>query len=109
MAGVKFSEGAARRIVAATRAYERGNRDQPPVKFRTVSDDGGVRMGQISSTWTKGATATVTELKPDGTTISPTVTFEALNHFATVTVSSGTRKVLCVAAGDLWLLVAAEC
>lgn len=70
---------------------------------------GGPRLGTISATWNKGSTATVTQTKADGTTISPTVTFTATNHFATVTVASGTKKVLCVFVGDRWLLVAAEC
>lgn len=35
-----LSEEAARRVIAATRAYERGNRDMPPIKFRTANDDG---------------------------------------------------------------------
>lgn len=67
------------------------------------------RLGTIAATWAKGATATVTQIKADGTTLSPTVTFTATNWFATVTVASGTKKVLCVFVGDRWLLVAAEC
>jgi hypothetical protein len=109
---VAFTEDAAQRIAAATLAYERGNRDMPPIKFRTGGDDGGgaePRLGTISATWNKGSTATVTQLNADGTTLSPTVTFTATNWFATVTVPSGTRKVLCVFVGDRWLLVAAEC
>lgn len=55
--GVKFGEGAARRIIAATRAYERGNRDQPPVKFRPGGDDGeDVRVGRTVAQWVKGET-----------------------------------------------------
>jgi hypothetical protein len=69
----------------------------------------GPRLGTISATWNKGTTATVTQIKADGNALSPTVTFQATNHFATVTVDSGTRKVLCVFVGDRWLLVAAEC
>jgi hypothetical protein len=51
----------------------------------------------------------VTQINADGTALSPTVTFTATNYFATVTVTSGTRKVLCVFVGDRWLLTAAEC
>ncbi|MEY3205074.1 MAG: hypothetical protein RLZZ21_1405 [Planctomycetota bacterium] len=108
---VAFTEDAAQRIAAATLAYERGNRDMPPIHFRTGGDDGGdePRLGTISATWNKGSTATVTQIKADGTTLSPTVQFQATNHFATITITSGTRKVLCVFVGDRWLLVAAEC
>lgn len=107
---VAFTEDAAQRIAAATLAYERGNRDMPPIRFRNGGDDADEpRLGSISATWNKGSTATVTQLKPDGTTLSPTVTFAAKNHFATVTVPSGTKKVLCVYSGGLWLLIAAEC
>jgi hypothetical protein len=114
MAGrkVAFTEDAARRVAAATRAYERGNRDMPPITFR--QDGGGgdgeePRLGTISATWTKNATATVTQINADGTALSPTVTFTATNWFATVNVPSGVRKVLCLFVGDRWLLVAAEC
>ena len=67
------------------------------------------RLGTISATWTKNATATVTQIQADGSALSPAVTFSATNYFATVTVASGTKKVLCVFVGDRWLLVAAEC
>ena len=107
---VSWNENDARRVAAATLAYERGSRDMPGLRFRQGSDDGEEpRLGTISATWNKGSTATVTQIKADGTTLSPTVTFTATNHFATVTVTSGTRKVLCVFVGDRWLLVAAEC
>lgn len=110
---VSWNENDARRVAAATLAYERGSRDMPGLRFRQAGgDDGGgeePRLGTISATWNKGSTATVTQIKADGTTLSPTVQFQATNHFATVTVPSGTRKVLCVFVGDRWLLVAAEC
>jgi hypothetical protein len=100
---------AVRRIGRAVEAYERGDRDRRP-RTRTVFDDGEEpRLGTISATWNKGSTATVTQIKADGTALSPTVTFTATNYFATVTVASGTKKVLCVFVGDRWLLVAAEC
>lgn len=109
--GVKFGERAARRIVAATLDHERGGRDQPPIRFRQVAEDGGQepRLGRISSTWNKGTVKEVTLLDADGTVASPTLLFDATNYFATVDVTSGTRKVLCVFVGDRWLLVAAEC
>lgn len=70
---------------------------------------GGIRLGRISATWTKGSTATVTQLDQDGSPLSPNVTFDARNWFATVTVSSGTKKVSCAQVGSNWILIAAEC
>jgi hypothetical protein len=69
----------------------------------------GFRVGTISSTWTKGATATVTQQNGDGTAITPTQTFTARNHYATITVASGTKRVGCALAGSTWVLIAAEC
>lgn len=52
---VALTEDAARRVAAATLAYERGNRDQPPIRFRSVSEDGGgglpIRLAQTSGVW----------------------------------------------------------
>ena len=70
---------------------------------------GGVRLGTISATWTKGNTATVTEQNGDGSAKSPTTTFTAKNYFATVTVASGTKRVACARVDDTWILLAAEC
>lgn len=58
---VHLTEDVARRMGAATLAYERGNRDMPPVYFRTANDaDGGLRIGKVASAWTMGTCATVT-------------------------------------------------
>ena len=51
---VTFNETDAGRISKTVRAYERGNRDMPPIKFRTVSDEGGglpIRLAQTSGLW----------------------------------------------------------
>ncbi|NBW18974.1 MAG: hypothetical protein EBR82_64465, partial [Caulobacteraceae bacterium] len=69
----------------------------------------GLRIGTISSTWTKGSPATVTQQQGDGAAITPTQTFTASNYFSTVTVSSGTKRVACALAGSTWVLIAAEC
>jgi len=69
----------------------------------------GIRLGTISATWSKGSTATVTQQSGDGTAITPTTTFTASNYFATITVSSGTKRVACALAGSTWVLIAAEC
>jgi hypothetical protein len=70
---------------------------------------GGLRLGTISATWTKGETATVTEQNGDGSARTDSPTFTATNYFATITVSSGTRRVACGKVDDRWLLIAAEC
>ena len=78
------------------------------VRFNMEPED--TRLGTISATWNKNEEATVTQIKPDGSALSPEVTFTSRNFFATVTVpQSATRKVLCVLIGDQWLLAAAEC
>jgi len=69
----------------------------------------GVRLGTVSATWAKGSTATVTQQNGDGTARSGTPTFTATNYFATVTVSSGTRRVACALIDSTWVLIAAEC
>jgi hypothetical protein len=87
---ITFDRRTAKRIATVVRDAERGDRDLAPVTF-------------------KGTTATVTQLKPDGSALSPTRTFTATNWFAAVTVSSGTKKVACASVGSLWILIAAEC
>lgn len=106
---VTFSEADAGRISRTVRAYERGNRDQSTIMFRQVADDVGIRLGTISATWAKDSTATVTEQNGDGTAISGNPTFEAKNYFANVSVSGGTKRVLCVLVDSTWILIAAEC
>jgi hypothetical protein len=106
---VTFTDDGARRIVSAVRGYERGNRDQPPVKFRAAGDDDGLRLGRISATWNKGAVAEVEQVDKDGSPLDPSVTFEAKNWFAEVTVTSGHKMVACGYAGGRWILIAAEC
>lgn len=70
---------------------------------------GGIRLGTISSSWSKGSTATVTQINGDGTSLETTTTFEAKNWFSTVTASGGTKKVACAKVGKTWILIAAEC
>ena len=74
-----------------------------------VAIGGGLRLGTVAGTWTKGQAATVTEQFGDGTAKPTGSTFTATNYFATITVSSGTRRVACGKVDDKWLLIAAEC
>jgi len=52
---VRLTEDAARRMAAATRAYERGNRNQSPIMFRQTGGDGAsapaMRIGQFTGAW----------------------------------------------------------
>jgi hypothetical protein len=108
---VRLTEDAARRMAAATRAYERGTRDQPPIMFRSSGDDTGVRLGKTTQTWQKNSVATI-QVWEDGTPPNETqtsgVTLEnCVNKFTTV--ASG-RWVLVASAGNgFYYLVAAEC
>lgn len=69
----------------------------------------GLRIGTISATWNKNATATVTEQNGDGTARSGSPTFTATNYFGNVTVTSGTKRVACQLVDSTWVLIAAEC
>jgi hypothetical protein len=112
---VSFTEDGARRIVNAVRDHERGNANQPPVRFnRPVGgDDGGdpVRLGKTTATWTKGTTATInvwesgtppSETQTTGVTITGCV-----NKFATV--ASGKWVIVARGGNGFWYLIAAEC
>jgi hypothetical protein len=78
-----------------------------------------VKLGRITGTWSKGATATVFEHSGAGVQLSaPTgssgatapVTFVAINRFATVAASGSAAKWVAAASIDSqWHLIAAEC
>jgi len=111
---VSFTEDGARRIVNAVRDHERGNANQPPVRFnRPVGgDDGGdpVRLGKTTATWTKGTLATI-DLYEEGTPPSETTSSETLedcvNKFADV--ATGKWVIVAMAGNGSWYLIAAEC
>ena len=111
---VAFTEEAAKRVSAATLAFERGNRDQPPIRFRQVSDDGDpVRLGKTTAAWNKGTTATI-ELYEEGTPPSETKksptadTLEGcVNKF--VNVASGKWVIVARGGNGSWYLISAEC
>jgi len=86
---VHLTEDVARRMGAATLAYERGNRDMPPVYFRTAGGDDGaaIRVGKVSSAWAIGTCATVTlwsrtDSNCAPTASSPTETIEAVANLS---------------------------
>jgi hypothetical protein len=110
---VAFSEDGARRIVAATKAYEAGNRDMPAIRFRDPGSDDGepVRLGKTTATWTKGTTATIniweSGTPPSETQTSGVTIANCVNKFATV--ASGKWVMLAKAGNGSWYLIAAEC
>jgi hypothetical protein len=110
---VAFTEEAAGRVARATLAFERGNRDQSPIRFRTASDEGDpIRIGKTTATWLKGTLATITLYEdgtpPSETTASPAETLEeCVNKFADV--PSNKWVSVARAANGSWYLIAAEC
>lgn len=109
---VTFSEDGARRIIAATKAVEAGNRNMLAVRFRDQGDDGDpVRLGKTTAAWTKGTTATI-DIWESGTPPSETQTTgfsiaNCVNKFADV--ASGKWVMLARAGNGWWYLIAAEC
>jgi hypothetical protein len=108
---VGFTQDGARRIVAATKAYEAGDRSMPPIRFRDPGDDGDpVRLGKTTSAWNKGTLATI-DLYEEGTPPSETTSSETLedcvNKFADV--ATGKWVMLARGTNGSWYLIAAEC
>jgi hypothetical protein len=108
---VAFSEDGARRVIAATKAHEAGNRDMPGIRFRDTGDDDPVRLGKTSAAWTKGTTATISVWE-SGTPPSETQTTGAsltgcVNKFANV--ASGKWVILARCQNGSYYLIAAEC
>jgi hypothetical protein len=73
---------------------------------------GGVKVGKITGTWTKGGTQTVWEYTGDGAQASgPSgpLSLTGVNRFVTVTASGSSAKWVAVASVDsAWHLIAAE-
>lgn len=105
-----FTEDGARRIAAATRAYERGNRDQSPIKFRTAWEEGEpVRLGKTVAAWDKGTLQTI-DLYETGTPLAETASGtleDCVNKFANV--GSGKWVIVSRATNGSWYLISAEC
>ena len=73
----------------------------------------GIRLGKVSGTWSKGATASVTQWKGDGSAAvsgpSGPLTFSAINRAQTVTGPTGGYWVGCESIDGTWHLEWAEC
>jgi hypothetical protein len=71
---------------------------------------GGVKVGKITGTWTKGSTQTVWEYTAAGSQASGSPSMTGVNRFATVNASGSAAKWVAVASIDsAWHLIAAEC
>lgn len=108
---VAFSEDGARRVIAATKIVEGGNRNMSPISFRQVADDGDpVRLGKTTSAWNKGTTATI-DLYEEGTPPSETSSSATLANCVNKFANVATGKWVMVARGanGYWYLIAAEC
>jgi hypothetical protein len=111
-----LTRGAVKRIARAVNAYERGNRDIPPRKFRSYGVGGGeegtVRLGKTTAAWNKGSLATITlyegGVPPAETASSPAETLEqCVNKFSNV--ESGKWVIVALGANQAWYLIASEC
>jgi len=110
---VGFTPDGSRRIVAATKIVEAGDRSMSPIRFRGSGGDDGdpVRLGKTSSAWNKGTTASI-NIWEDGTPPSETQTtgvtlIGCVNKFANV--ASGKWVMLARGSNGYWYLIAAEC
>lgn len=110
MAKVTFTESGAKRIAAATLAYERGNRDSPPVTFRSVvGDDETVRLGKTTGEWQKDSlhSVAVHELGTPPFETDSGVSLTCVNKFLTIPAN---KWVIVAKAGNgYWYLIAGEC
>lgn len=89
------------------------------VRIGLAGGAGGVKLGKITGTWSKGSTATVYEHSGSGNQLSvPTgtsgatapATFTGINRFATIAASGSNAKWVAAAKiGTAWHLIAAEC
>jgi len=107
--GVRFSRRSAKRIIRAVRAHEAGKGTRGVHWHEFKGRGTRTVLGTISATWAKGAAATVVRTKGDGSALVPQKTLSAMNWFATVTVTAGTKRVAVSRIGGHWCLVAAEC
>jgi hypothetical protein len=109
---VAFSEDGARRVIAATKAHEAGNRDMPGVKFRDSGGDGDpVRLGITPQAgWSKGAVITIATYEngtPPNETTSSINLPNCVNKFANV--AGGKWVIVARGVNGYWYLIAAEC
>lgn len=99
---VTFTPASAKRIARVVREIERGDASVDAPTFRSAGGDDALVRGKFTGPWNKGATKTVTDA-----TLS-SVTYEAINYFASLTGTGEKKCCLGYVAGE-WILIAAEC
>lgn len=109
-ARVDFTRGAAERIAAAVRRVESGDRDEAPLRFGRIVDEGRktFRVCRFTGAWGVNTSKTITFLNQ--TTTPNTVI--AQNIFAAITGATATstfRNCAIAKEGTAWYLIAAQC
>jgi hypothetical protein len=109
---VAFSEDGARRVIAATKAYEAGNRDMPGIRFRDAGgDDFSLRLCKTSAAFNKGTTATLNVWEsgtpPNETQTTGATVENVVNKYANI--ASGKFVSVALHGNGRWYVVAAEC
>ena len=106
---IRFDRGSGQRIAAAVLQVERGNRDQPPIRFQPAGESAGpkqIRMGTFTGAWSLNANNTVTFR----TTTSTPNTAVAVNIFAAIGTSATSPRNCAIAKdGTAWYLLSAQC
>ena len=100
------------RVAKTVRAYERGSRDMPPIKFRWGGDEGDwFRLARFAGTWNKGETKEVEQCDESGDPLGSGDLFDVVNYAADVeTPDESTYGYLgaCL-LGETWILMWFEC
>jgi len=109
----QFTRRDAGRIAAATIAFEQGNRNRKPVKFKPVASAiGSIRICRTQFAWGKGTLSDLV-LMEGGVAGGETDNFPeviikgAVNLFADV--EAGKAVAIASAGNGRWYLIAAEC
>jgi len=108
---VAFAEDGARRVIAATKAYEGSGRNMPPIRFRQINDESGgaTKVGKTVDPWLKNTVATI-DLWEAGTPpeeeSSDATLADCVNKFEDVPADRWV--VVCQATNGYWYLVERE-
>jgi hypothetical protein len=96
---VTFTPASAKRIARAVLAHERGGRDMERTRLRTAGGDDALVRGTFTAPWSKGSTATVTDV-----TLT-SVTYTGVKNYLTGITGTGTKDCLIAYVGGEWVLV----
>jgi len=108
---VAFSEDGARRVIAATKAYEAGNRDMPGIRFRDVGDESTLRLCKTHTAFNKGTVLSLAVWEdgspPNETQTAGATVADVVNKYANI--ASGKWVSVALHQNGRWYVVAAEC